>query len=119
MINNKELAGSYRKSFKYYSERSLLIGSFLYAMCSVFFIGIFLIKYRIELVLFVPLLIGLYGYNLYLSFSKDSAVQKPEKLFREKGLMIYCAVLVIVFVALLVVNIPWLSALTNSTLITI
>ena len=119
MINDKVLAASYRESFKYYTERSLLISSFFYAMCSIFFLGIFLIKYRIELVLFVPLLIGLYGYYLFLSFSKDSAVQKPEKLFKEKGLMIYCLILIAVLVVLLIFDIPWLNVLTNSILITI
>ena len=65
MINDKTLAGLYRKSFKYYTEKSLLLTSFFYAMCSVFFIGIFLIKYRIELVLLMPILIGLFSYYFY------------------------------------------------------
>ena len=47
MINNKSVAGSYRKSFKYYTEKSLLVSAFFYAMSSVFFIGIFLIRIRI------------------------------------------------------------------------
>jgi hypothetical protein len=49
MINNHSIASSYRKSFKYYSEKSLLIAGFFYAMTSTFFIGIFMIKYKIEL----------------------------------------------------------------------
>lgn len=48
MINDPELAGKYRKSFKYYSTHSLMLSSFFYAMVSVFFIGIFLVKYRLE-----------------------------------------------------------------------
>ena len=44
MINDKNLAASHRRSFKYYTEESLLIGSLFYAMCSVFFIGV---TYRI------------------------------------------------------------------------
>lgn len=119
MINDKSLASSYRKSFKYYTEKSLLVTSFFYAMCSIFFLGIFLIKYRIELVLLVPILIGLYGYYFYLSFSVDSAVQKPEKLFREKGLMIYCFILIVVFALLMTINIPSLSVLTDSVLLSI
>ena len=49
MIDDKELAEKYRRSFRYYSERSLLISTFFYAICPVFFLGVFLIKYRIEL----------------------------------------------------------------------
>lgn len=117
MINDKALASSYRKSFKFYSEKSLLISTFFYAMCSVFFLGIFLIKYRVELVLLVPILIGLFCYYFNLSFTEDSPVQKPEKLFREKGLMLYCLLLIILFIVLMYIDIPFLSILTNSELI--
>lgn len=118
MINNPAIAANYRKSFAYYTETSLLISSFNYAMLSVFFTGVFLIKYRIELVLFIPALIGLFGYYFWLSFKADSAVQKPEKLFREKGLMLFCAVCVILFVFLMITDIPWLSMFVDNTLLT-
>ena len=119
MINDKVLAGNYRKSFKYYTGKSLLLSSFFYAMCSVFFVGIFLIKYRIELVLLIPVLIGLYSYYFYLSFAQDSAVQKPEKLFHEKGLMLYCLVFIVLFTILMLVDIPKLSVLTDSIILAI
>jgi len=108
MINNKKLASSYRKSFKYYNEKILITISFFYAMISIFLIGIFLIKYKIELLLFMPFLIGLYCYYFYLSFEKDSAVQKPEKLYKEKYLMIYCIFLTILFAFLMNIKLEWL-----------
>ncbi len=117
MINNPELAAAYRKSFAHYSESSLLISAFFYAMCSVFFIGVFLVKYRIELVLFMPLLIGLYCYYFWLSFKKDSAVQKPEKLYHERGLMIYCLLSIIFFAVLMTIDIPALKIFTTNELI--
>lgn len=117
MINNPELAGLYRKSFKKYTEKSLLISAFFYAMCSVFFIGIFLIKYRVELILFIPALIGLFCYYFWISFKEDSAVQKPEKLYHEKGLMLYVGVLVLLFALLMFVDIPWLDIFTSGQLI--
>ena len=88
-------------------------------MCSVFFVGIFLIKYRIELVLLMPILIGLFSYYFYLSFAQDSAVQKPEKLFHERGLMLYVLVFTVLFVILMIVDIPQLSVLTDSTILPI
>lgn len=109
MINNKKIASNYRKSFKYYDEKKLLTISFFYAMVSVFLIGIFLIKYKIELLLFMPFLMGLYCYYFYLSFEKDSAVQKPEKLYKEKYLMLYCIFLVFLFSILINIRIEWLS----------
>lgn len=119
MIGDRTLAGSYRRSFRFYSEQSLLISAFFYALCSVFFTGIFLVKYRIELVLFVPALMGLFCYYLYIAFKEDSAVQKPEKLYRERLLMIYCAVLVVLFLVLMAADLPWLSMLSDDALITL
>lgn len=117
MIDNPELAASYRKSFGKYSEASLLISAFFYAMCSVFFIGVFLVKYRIELVLFVPVLIGLYCFYFWLSFKKDSAVQKPEKLYNERGLMFYCLLSLILFIILMTIDIPVLKIFMTNELI--
>ena len=119
MINNPEIAGNYRKSFKYYTEKSLLISSFFYAMCSVFCVGVFLIKYRIELLLFMPALMGLFCYYFYIAFKEDSAAQKPEKLYREKGLMIYVLLLIILFGILMFVDMPFLNAFTSDALIQI
>lgn len=113
MIDNPNLAGKYRKSFKSYSEKSLLTSAFFYAMCSVFFMGIFLLKYRIELVLLMPFIIGLFCYYFWLSYEKDSAVQKPEKLYREKWLMAYCLLVAVIFTALMFVDIPQLKIFTE------
>ena len=117
MINDSVLAGQYRKSFRFYTLKSLLVSSVFYAMLSVLFIGIFLIKYRIELILFMPFFIGLCCYYLYLSYSKDSAVQKPEKLYREKLLMLYCGLLIGIFSILMLVDIPQLNIFTSNELI--
>ena len=76
-----------------------------------------MIKYRIELILDIPLLCGLFCYYLIISYKEDSSVQKPEKLFREKGLMIYLLILIIVTVVLLFVDIPVLSWLLGKDLI--
>lgn len=119
MINDPELAGKYRKSFKYYTQNSLLLSSFLYAMISTFFIGIFLIKYRVELILFMPLLMGLFCYYFWISFKEDSAAQKPEKLYKEKGLMLYVIGLGLVFVLLMCVHITVLDQFTSIELVKI
>lgn len=119
MINDPEIAGLYRKSFKHYSSRSLLASSFFYGMSSTLFIGIFLIKYRVELILFMPFLIGLFCYYFWIAFKEDSAVQKPEKLFTEKGLMIYTLLLCGLFLLLMLIRIPALSIFTSEQLIPI
>ena len=109
MIGDPSRAGLYRKSFKYYTEQSLLISAFFYAMCSTFCIGIFMLKYRIEYLIAVPFIIGLFCFYLYIAYKPDSAAQKPEKLYREKSLIIYLTFLVILLVVLTCVDIKALS----------
>ncbi|MCR5626714.1 MAG: UbiA prenyltransferase family protein [Lachnospiraceae bacterium] len=117
MIGDKTTAGLYRKSFKYYSEQSLLISAFFYALMAVFFCGIFLIKYKIELIIAIPLLCGLFCYYLHISYKKDSSVQKPEKLYKEKGLLLYLFVLIVVFIILMFVDINGLQMFLGKDLI--
>ncbi|MBQ0009885.1 MAG: UbiA family prenyltransferase [Ruminococcus sp.] len=119
MIHDPEAAGRYRRSFRTYSARSLAILSFFCAMLSVFFIGVFLIKYRIELILFMPFFIGLFCYYAHIACQEDSAAQRPEKLVREKGLLLYLLILAVVFAVTMTVDIPWLDQLLSDVLIPI
>lgn len=113
MIDDPSVAGLYRKSFKYYTQTSLLVSSFFYAMCATFFTGIFMIKYRIEYILAMPFVFGLFCFYLAISFKPDSAVQKPEKLYKEKKLLAYIAVLVVILVILTFVDLPMPSYWVN------
>lgn len=119
IIQDAELAGKYRKSFRFYTPQSLLLSAFFYAMSSVFFIGIFLVKYRLELLLFLPAFIGLFCYYFHLAFLPDSPAQKPEKLFHEKGLMGYVTFLLILFSVLMFVHLPFLEHLSSNELLVI
>lgn len=109
MIGDPALAGSYRRSFQFYTEASLLVSTACYAMCSTFFVGIFLLKYKIELLLAVPCLIALFCKYLEIAYKEDSAAQKPEKLYRERGLMAWCAAFIAVLALALLVKLPWLE----------
>lgn len=117
MIGNAEQAALYRKSFAHYSEQSLLISAFFYAMSSTLFIGIFLTRYRMELILFMPFYIGLFCLCFRIAYKEDSAAQKPEKLFKEKGLMLYCLLLVCLFVGLMLIDMPWLYNMISNSLL--
>ena len=117
MIGDPQRAGLYRRSFKKYTEQTLLVSSVFYAMVSSFMLGVFMVKYRIELILALPLLFGLFCFYLKLAFKEDSAVQKPEKLYHEKGLLLYVLLLFVVGVALLFLELPWLDALLTTELI--
>ena len=119
MIGDKEVAGLYRRSFKYYTEKSLLISAFYYALMSVFFCGIFMIKYKIELIFAIPVMCGMFCYYLYISYKQDSSVQKPEKLYKEKGLMLYIAGFIILLVVLMLVDIKGLDIFIGTELVKI
>jgi len=109
MIGDPEQAKLYRKSFRGYSEKRLLTSAIFYGNLSVFFCGVFLIKYRIELILVLPLICLLFCYYLSICFKPDSAAQKPEKLFREKPLMLLCALIIVGFIACYYIRIPALD----------
>lgn len=108
-IDDKETAGLYRKSFKHYTELSLLISVFFYAMTSCFFLGIFLIKNKIELLLSFPFFALLFAWYLKIGFESDSPAQRPEKLYMRKYFMTYVLILSIILVSLLYVNIEFLN----------
>lgn len=116
MIGDPELAGLYRKSFKYYSEVKLLVSSFFYAMCATFFIGIFMIKYRMQYIFGMPFIFGLFCFYLAIAFKPDSAAQKPEKLYKEKSLLLYLLILVVILLALTFIDIPMPEYWLNPTL---
>ncbi len=117
MIGDPALAGNYRRSFRFYTEPSLLISAVCYAMISLFFVGVFLLKYKIELLLAVPFLIAMFCKYLAISYKEDSAAQKPEKLYREKGLMVWCTAFVAVLALSLVLRLPWLDSLLDNKLV--
>lgn len=117
MIGNPEVAGLYRKSFKYYTEKTLFGSSFFYALCATFFIGIFLIKYRIEYLLSMPVMFALFTYYVMMAFNEDSAAQKPEKLYKEKKLLALVVLFVAALAILTVVDIPILHSFTSPYLI--
>lgn len=119
MINNPEQAGLYRKSFRRYTESSLMVSSFCYALAALFFVGIFLVKYRVELVFSIPFLIALFGKYISLAYQDDSAAQKPEKLYHEKELMALSLAFGIALVLGFCIDLPSLDIFVSDRLIQI
>ena len=117
MIGNPEQAKLYRKSFAGYTEIRLLLSAIFYGFLAVFFCGVFLIKYKIELLLIIPFICGLFCYYLSICYKPDSAAQKPEKLFREKWLMLYVALLIFLFLVLYNIRIPSLDMFLRTDLV--
>lgn len=110
-IGDKRTATQYRKSFGYYNEYRLLLSMVYYASAFGLFFGIFLIRYRIELILSVPVLAGFIPMYMRLSFWDDSPAQYPEKLYRQRGLVIYSGLCLILVLALLFIDVPFIARL--------
>lgn len=108
LIANPELAAQYRKSFKFYSENRLLVSMFFYAITCAFFMGIFLIKNRIELLVSFPFFALLFSWYLKIGLLNNSPVQGSEKLYTRKWFMLYLVLFTIMLCVLMFVKIPWL-----------
>lgn len=115
LIGNAELAGLYRRSFKFYTEHSLLISMFFYALTSAFFLGIFLIKNRVELLISFPFFALLFAWYLRLGLLQNSPVQGSEKLYTRKWFMLYVVLFCFLLTALMFIDIPWLHMFLQET----
>ena len=86
-IGDRAVAGAYRASFKTYTPELLLVSVVFYASTAMLFLGAFIIRYRLELILGFPLVAFTMAIYLNIAFKPQSAVQNPEKLYREPLLM--------------------------------
>lgn len=112
-INDPARAAAYRSSFRHYDSDRLLISMFFYVSSAALFLGVFIIRYHLELILSVPLIAGFFAYYLKVSLKPNSPVQAPERLYRERGLMAYLFVCLLVFMLLMFVRIDGLYDLFN------
>jgi 4-hydroxybenzoate polyprenyltransferase len=109
--HGKDLLRQYRASFAGYSETSLTISCFVYALFAVFFLAVFLIKYRIEYLLTVPVIIALFAHYMAIAIQPGTSAQKPERLFREPGLVALVLLLAATFLLTTFIDIPMLGSL--------
>ncbi|MCA8944339.1 MAG: UbiA prenyltransferase family protein [Planctomycetes bacterium] len=107
-IGDPEVAASYRKSFVHYDDARLLVSIMFYATACAFFGGVFVVRYKIELILFLPFAAGFCAYYMKLGLMPDSPVQNPEKLYKEYGFVVYGLFCVALFVLLMFGRIPFL-----------
>ena len=110
---NKNSLSKYRESFTSYSSNKLLLFSFLSAICSAFSFSTFVVKYKPEIILIFPILSLLFTYYLYLALRENSIVQTPEKLFKDKGIIIIISVGLVVFSSILIFDISVINNLVN------
>ncbi len=109
-------AAAYRRSFGHYNEERLLVSITYYAVAFGLFFGIFLQRYRIELILSIPFIAGFFAWYIHLGFLSDSPAQYPEKLFRQTGFTAYAILCVVVMVGLLFWDVPMIGRIFAPTI---
>ena len=114
-IGDKDTASSYRASFKFYNRRRLMISIMYYVAAFGLFFGIFLIRYRIELILSIPFIAGFVAWYMHLAYLEDSPVQYPEKLYKERGFVSYTALCFAIVIFLLLVDLQFIDQLFPPT----
>ncbi|MEX2303854.1 MAG: hypothetical protein WD733_23115 [Bryobacterales bacterium] len=102
------MSSAYRRSFAYYNEPRLLVSITFYAAFGMLMFGAFIVRYRLEWILAVPLVSAVMALYLHLAFQKDSAAQHPEKLYTQPLLMVTVCLCAVVMGVCLFVDMPWL-----------
>ncbi|MDH3691456.1 MAG: UbiA prenyltransferase family protein [Gammaproteobacteria bacterium] len=105
-IGDVKVAAQYRASFAHYTEERLWISAIYYAVAFGLFFGIFIMRYRLELLLSIPFIAGVIGYYIHLGFLTDSPAQYPEHLYKQKGFVLFMTLCVIVMLVLLFLDVP-------------
>ena len=107
IADHRRLA-AYRKSFASYTEPSLLVSIMFYASSAMLMFGAFLARYRMEMILGVPLIALVMAIYLKIAFEPNSAVQHPEYLYKNKLLVFAVTACAVVLVAMLFIDVPQL-----------
>jgi 4-hydroxybenzoate polyprenyltransferase len=110
-----EKSSAYRKSLAYFKPEGLLVTVMFYSAASMLFFGSFLMRYRMELVLSFPLIAWVMATYLAIAFKHDSAAENPEKLYREKSLILAVSCCTVAMALLLFVDIPALQVIFAPT----
>ncbi len=108
-IGDPQRAAAYRKSFAYYTLERLMVSILFYGSAAMLFLGAFIMRYRIELILSFPLVALVMAIYLDIAFKPDSAAQRPEGLYKEPKLMAAVISCTLVMALLMVVDLPSLQ----------
>jgi 4-hydroxybenzoate polyprenyltransferase len=103
-------AATYRRSFAWYDESSLLVSVMFYAASSMLFLGAFIIRYKLSLILATPLVALVMALYLKLGLRADSPVQHPEQLYRERLFMVVTTACALALVACMFMNASFLGS---------
>lgn len=108
LIGDSKTAAAYRASFREYNTDKLLVSATFYAVAFGLFLGIFLVHYRLELLVAVPLIAGLMAWYIHLGLEPESPTLYPVRLYRERKFMGYLLLCAAIGILAVYVDMPWL-----------
>ncbi|MGB9688911.1 UbiA family prenyltransferase [Thermogutta sp.] len=105
-------AGQYRKSLAYYTKENIILQMFFYATMTAFLLGVFIARYRVELVIIIPLLAA--SFTRYVKAAISPAIPgEPESLYKEKALAVLLGFSLFLGVTLLFVKLDFMRRMLN------
>jgi len=110
-IGDPQVAAACRSSFGHYSEEHLILSLLCHSNAAGLFLGVFIVHYHLELILFAPVAAALAAYYFKLAVQPDSPMQDSGRLFTERRFLIYTVLGASVFIVLMFVRIPVLYTL--------
>ena len=105
-LRSKATRVAYRRCFRYYTERNLLVSIVFYGSLAMLLFGAYMGRYRLEMALSFPFVGAVMATYFGLAFQPDSAAQRPEGLLREPLLMAMVVICAIVMALLLFADFP-------------
>jgi len=114
-LKSEERLTQYRSSLAYFTAEGLMVSAMFYGCASMLFFGAFIMRYRMELVLSFPFIAWVMAVYLSLAFKPHSAVEHPEKLYRERKLMPAVVGCAFVMTICLLVDMPTLYKIFTPT----
>jgi len=117
LTNAQTTVSNYRPSLAGYSDATLIVASLIYAQLFAFMMAVFLLKYRAEYILLFPPLCVLFAIYMRIGYSRDSAAQSPEKLFKQPLLLGLALGIVVLFLGLTFIELPGLTVFTDPHLL--
>jgi len=108
-LKEDDSLSKYRASLAFFTPELLLFSVVFYASSAMLFFGAFLMRYRLELVLSFPLIAVVMAIYFSLAFKRDSPAEHPEKLYKQRKLMLAVVGCAAVMILCLVVDMPWIN----------
>lgn len=109
-IGDADLSNKYRKSFSFYNEERLLVSILFYVALFGMFTGIFIARYRVELVLAIPFVGMAMASYFRMGFKPNSPAMNPEEMWRSPSIMISAGVAFMICLFCLFWDMPFLPA---------